>query len=139
MKRSFVAMSALIFVGACATEQAPTRAKNYADVVVERVRQAQAETRFMLRLNPSACECPPFEVKLGETWQRAEVLAADAEEPVVAALDTLMTARVEGRDRRVFAIEGRIEDTVLRCGRGGLYVSLVPTALVTAPTGSTTP
>jgi len=129
-----LALAGLVVVtlGACATQEAATRARNYADLVVERVKLAQGERRFLLRLNPSACECPPFEVKLGETWQRTEVLAADADEPVVAALDTLMTARVEGRDRRVFAVDGRLEGNVFRCGRGGLYVSLVPTALVGA-------
>jgi len=116
---------------ACGSSPEPRRVETYVDKVESRVLLAADETHFLLRHNPAEeCGCPPFEVKLGERWQRVE-LAGDEDDPVIVALAELVTPDAAGaRDRRVFAVEGRLDREVGLCGRGGLYVSLVPTALV---------
>lgn len=116
----------------CASDPAPVRIETYVDRVQGRVQSALEEPRFLLRHNPAAeCGCPAFELKLGAVWQRVE-LAAEEDDPAVMALQQLIEPVLDtrARDRRVFEVEGRLEDAVGLCGRGGLYVSLVPTALV---------
>jgi len=122
------------------------RAQTYVDRVEARVKAALEEVNFLLRHNPAGeCGCPPFEVKLGERWQRVEI-GGEEDDPAIVALRQLAEAPVSppaalaeappgergtgSRDRRVFEVEGRLEEGVGLCGSGGLYVSLVPTAVV---------
>jgi|GEM_PF-4480604 len=115
---------------------APTtkRAETYVDRVQARVQAALEEVHFLLRHNPTGeCGCPPFEVKLGDRWQRVEI-GGEGDDPALAALrqvaDSAYGKSREARDRRVFEVEAHLEEGVALCGRGGLYVSLVPTAFV---------
>lgn len=109
---------------------APRRAPTYVDRVRERVRAASDAGSYLLRYNPAAeCGCPPFEVRLGEVWQRVEI-GGDEEDPVIVGLAEVAQKKSEGRERRVFEVEGQLQDLVALCGRGGLYASLVPTALL---------
>lgn len=112
--------------------QAPRRAPTYVDRVRERVRDASDAGSWLLRYNPAAeCGCPPFEIRLGEVWQRVEI-GGDEEDPVIVGLAEVAQKKGEpgGRERRVFEVEGQLQDIVSLCGRGGLYASLVPTALL---------
>ena len=129
------ALTALALAGAlgCGSSPTPKRVQTYVDRVEARVVAAAEDTRFVLRHNPAEeCGCPPFEVKLGDRWQRVEI-AGDVEDPVIVALAELVAPAggdPSARDRRLFEVEGRLDREVGLCGRGGLYVSLVPTALV---------
>ena len=96
---------------------------------------ALEEVRFVLRHNPAGeCGCPPFEVKLGDRWQRVEI-GGEEDDPAIVALRQVAEAApgndgAATHDRRLFEVEARLDEGVALCGRGGLYVSLVPTALV---------
>lgn len=95
------------------------------------MRAALEAPSYRLRYNPAApCGCPPFEVKLGEVWQRVEI-GGEEDDPVIVALGELARQSDPGaRDRRVFEVEGQLQDLVALCGRGALYASLAPTALL---------
>ena len=130
----------------CASPRSALRAEaTYVGKVEARVKAAQEEARFVLRHNPAAaCGCPPFELKLGTQWQRVEIIGGEADDPTVLALAEIseQPPAVGQRDRRVFGVEGQLEERVALCGRGGLYVSLVPTAFlgeVVAPPGAASP
>lgn len=149
--------SAALLLATLACQSSTTRPvrETYVDRVEARVVLAREEPTHILRHNPAvACGCPPFEVKLGEHWQRVE-LGGELDDPVIvelleaAGVDDVLgprggpavlgIARVEReRDRREFEIEGSLSDEIALCGRGGLYVSLVPTAFV-GVVGESTP
>lgn len=124
-------MAALGLGAACASAPAPSREPTYVDRVQARVRAALDAPSYRLRYNPAAqCGCPPFEVMLGEVWQRVEI-GGDEDDPVIVALGELAQQSEPGaRDRRVFEVEGQLQDLVSLCGRGALYASLAPTALL---------
>jgi len=119
-------------VGCGSAPPTERREPTYVDRVQERVRAALEAPSHRLRYNPAAqCGCPPFELRLGEVWQRVEI-GGDEDDPVIVALAELAqrTAEPGARDRRVFEVEGQLQGGVALCGRGGLYASLVPTALL---------
>jgi len=116
----------------CATS--PERGEpTYRDRVERRVELAWEEARFVLRHNPTTCNCPPFEVRLGATWQRVELVASSGEpedDEVIAELGRLVeTSEAEGSLLNV-TVMGRLEEALGECGRGALFVSLVPVGLV---------
>lgn len=136
-------VSALALIG-CASAPEPRGVATYADVVRARVEAAKSESSFALRHNPAACNCPPFEVRLGSTWQRVELVtqAPDGEEdPVILALRQVVERHTLSgrRERGELRVQGRLEDTLGTCGRGALYVSLVPLALEEEPAGDVAP
>lgn len=119
--------AATLALGACASSppQKP-RTAAYLRIVEQRVEVAREQPSFVLRHNPTACDCPPFEVLLGETWQRVELVGVDEEDATILAIDAAIDTRPEAE----VTIEGRLDGDLQTCGRGALYVSLVPTALV---------
>ena len=123
---------AAVLAAACASQETKKpRVENYVDRTLVRVQAALEEKHFLLRHNPAAeCGCPPFEVKLDARWQRVEIGGDEDDEAIVALVQAAEGAPAEGRDRRVFEVEARLEESVALCGRGGLYVSLVPTAFL---------
>lgn len=82
---------------------------------------------FEVRYNPCPCDCPPFEVRLGNQWLRAALRPADDEPPtselVAAAAEDLAAGRVSR-----YALIGSIDDTVRRCATNALVVRLDATA-----------
>lgn len=137
MVRGAVCAGALWMSACGSAAPAPRPAETYLDRVEARLATAREETRFVLRHNPApSCGCPPFEVRLAETWQRVQ-LGGEPDEPAIIALLQVTGLDADGapppegeRDRRSFEVEGLLGDEVALCGRGGLYVSLVPTAFV---------
>lgn len=138
--RALIVAATLAFgaaAGGCGSAPAaPKRAETYVDRVAARVLATIDEVRFVLRHNPAGeCGCPPFEVKLGDRWQRVEI-GGEEDDPAIVALRQVAEAVPGGdrdaaaRDRRLFEVEARLDEGVALCGRGGLYVSLVPTAFV---------
>ena len=63
---------------------------------------------------------------LGDTWQRGQLVEVEADDPVVMAIETSLEERPDAE----LTIEGRVDNDLLTCGRGMLYVSLVPSAFV---------
>jgi len=96
---------------------------SYEDVVRQRIEAASDTATHTLRLNPTACRCPAFEVALGAHWQRVD-LAVD--EPTLVAL--LEAAKAEpDQVGRTYVVEGSLTDAVGTCGAGTLFVTLEPT------------
>jgi hypothetical protein len=128
--------SVLVSVTLAACGATPVRVEplGFLERVRERVELAQEQTRFEVRHNPVACDCPPFEVRLGLVWQRVEFVAqAESDEPVFAELARLLEAADAGKPIPNLSVMGRIEPEIGRCGQGALYVSLVPMELEPGP------
>ena len=112
-------------LAACASTpaaQGAPRTAAYLRAVSARVEVARDEQRFVLRHNPAPCDCPAFEVRLGDVWQRVE-LVGDADDPTILAVDNQIQLRPESE----LTVVGKLEPELATCGRGTLSVSLVPT------------
>ena len=97
----------------------------YEDVVRQRIEAASDNATHTLRLNPTACRCPPFEIALAAHRQRVDVVVDDPEEPSLVAL--LEAAKAESDQvGRTYVVEGSLTDTVGTCGAGTLFVTLEP-------------
>jgi hypothetical protein len=61
-----------------------------------------------------------------------EIAGVDESDPVVLALRDHIARRAlaSTRDRARFRVEGRLESRLGSCGRGSLFVSLVPSGLI---------
>ena len=89
-----LALAAVATIG-CATT--PTSPRDYArDRLETVVDQHKAGTSFRVRLNPAACDCPPFELRLGEVWYRAFLEPPDDDGPVGALRVRLLEAESAG-------------------------------------------
>jgi len=129
-RRHLRTLALCLALAACAS--APPRAPKsatYLRAVEARVEAASDTTRFVLRHNPATCDCPPYEVKLGEVWQRVELVGVDEDDATLQALDVAVS---QAPDAEV-VIEGHLDSELATCGLGTLYVSLVPTAFVGEP------
>ncbi|MBM4342291.1 MAG: hypothetical protein FJ100_02815 [Deltaproteobacteria bacterium] len=71
---------------------------------------------LQLRFNPALCNCPPFEVRVGERWWRAELSSPDAE-ALAAWIDYLAAAAGDVLPVAV-AVEGALERDILRTSTG---------------------
>ena len=69
-----------------------------------------------LRWNPAPCVCPPFEVRLGSSWVRAELQARDTEK-IQQWTAFLTTTPPEALPVPV-AIQGRLEPGIFRLANG---------------------
>lgn len=79
----------------CATT--PTSPRDYArDRLETVVDQHKAATSFRVRLNPAPCDCPAFELRLGETWYRAFLEPPGDDGPVGALRVRLLEADSTG-------------------------------------------
>jgi len=108
------------------TEEA-TPATSYEGVVRQRIEAAADTAPHTLRLNPTTCRCPAFEIALGDHWQRVDLALDDPEDPTLTAL--LEAAKDEAdQTGRTYLVEGTLTDTVGTCGAGTLFVTLEPTA-----------
>ena len=90
-----------------------------ANQALERV-EARAEAhatddKFMLRLNPTQCDCPEFEVLLDETWSRVYLEPKDPEGPAEAARQALAASPGPGLPRTVQVV-GRLSKSVRTSG-----------------------
>ena len=101
----------VIAVAGCARPNGPT------DATPESASQTTVDqTSFEIRHNPAPCDCPPFEILVGDHWIRVFV---DIEEsPELASLrngDPLATATIEGKlTERERPAENGVEYRVLR-------------------------
>lgn len=120
------ALVGLVLAGCGSSPTVKPRTAAYLRVVEARVAAASESTRFVLRHNPAACGCPPFEVQLGDTWQRAELVGVEPDDTTILGLE----AKLEAHPDAEMTIEGRLDGELATCGRGMLYVSIVPSALV---------
>jgi hypothetical protein len=73
-----------------------------------------ASQPLLLRFNPAACDCPAFEVKVGERWLRAELQGGDAVHGWIAWIARSPSDTLPLR----CTVRGRVEREVLRTLQG---------------------
>ncbi len=100
------------------------RSPGYLEIVEARLAEHGDSGPWTLRFNPAPCSCPAFEVLLGESWHRV-AFDADEEDPLMVRLAE-QSALPEGRESTLWRLGGRLLLQATRCGRGALYVTLVP-------------
>ena len=136
-RRALLALATAAGLAAAACSGAPTApapdpAVAYAERVLARIAAAREAPSFTLRFNSSSCDCPPFEIDLGGVWHRVAFAGAEADDPVIVALDEAATAARAGRGPSTWQVQGSLEDALTTCARGALVVPLSPTAVVPA-------
>lgn len=89
-----------------------------------RILVAQDAPAVWLRLNPSTCGCPKYEVRLDGVWHRAVFAVTDPDDEVMAAIAAAETAD----PLQVWPLQTGIDSALSTCARGALVVSLSPTA-----------
>ncbi|MCB9727323.1 MAG: hypothetical protein H6744_00755 [Deltaproteobacteria bacterium] len=127
-----VSMAAALAAGCATARPAPSLsdpAPDYAALVRERIVAANEDRVHTLRFNPAACGCPPFEVLLGEVWQRVTFDVSDDQDPVLVELRAATAASPRREAGRTWQVQGRLDTSLITCGRGALVVTLRPTAL----------
>lgn len=122
----------LALAGCASTPPRTPKSAAYLRAVEARIATAGDTTRFVLRHNPTSCDCPPYEVRLGDVWQRTELVGIDEDDATLLALEVAIGQAPESE----VAVEGRLEGDPATCGLGTLYVSLVPTAFVGDPSAA---
>lgn len=83
-----------------------------------------------LRWNPAPCACPPFEVRLGSGWLRAELQASETEK-IQQWTAFLTTTPFEALPVPV-AVQGRLERGIFRLANGN-FACRVEVVEVTGP------
>jgi len=75
-----------------------------------------------LRYNPVSCNCPPFELRLGQHWLRAELAGAEGEK-YASWLAWLSLTPLEALPTAVKA-KGTVERELLRTSQGNYAVRI---------------
>ena len=76
---------------------------------VSAIAKAHADdAEFVVRLNPPACDCPPFEVRLDGVYRRAFLEPADPEGPVATLRASLEAAATRGEATATATVAGRL-------------------------------
>ncbi len=104
-----LALTGLISVGCAST---PITAADYAkDRLEALIDQHKTATSFQVRLNPATCECPPFEISLGDAWHRSFLEPPDETGPVGRLRNRLLEAESQGlvaRARVIGVLSGSV-------------------------------
>lgn len=108
MKR-YLTILVVLLCAACASSSAKPGEEATAEPVVE-------QTQFKVRYNPADCACPPYEVQVGDRWQRVFFDIEDRTQidalQNASALETLViSARLTDREQ---AAENGVRYRVVR-------------------------
>lgn len=99
---TILAILAVSAFAACASQDATPEDAGVAEPVI-------AQTQFIVRFNPAPCDCPPYEIQIGEQWQRVFFEVEDrAEIDALREADPLATLLISARltDRQRVAENG---------------------------------
>ncbi|MEZ4267416.1 MAG: hypothetical protein R3F39_13635 [Myxococcota bacterium] len=132
------ALVAVALFAACASSRGgkpslTAPAPDYAETVRQRLLEANDTRVFTLRFNPAACGCPPFEVHLGEVWQRVAFDVSNEEDPVLVALREATAKQPRRGAGHTWIVQGRMDSSLITCGRGALVVTMRPIAFGPPP------
>lgn len=117
MKRSLLLLAALVL--SCSQ---PDARKELLASTSQRLQDSLADAPASLRYNPVDCDCPPFEVRIGERWVR--VLPTANEDPESAIAELLVRARADWQDGNIETYEIPLEldsSSARFCGNGTPY------------------
>lgn len=78
---------------------------------------------FTIRYNPTYCDCPQFEVQLGELWFRVNLESSLAEENFYKFLQKAKERLAEGRVEK-YKVKGKLNPTPGACESKALYFTL---------------
>jgi hypothetical protein len=128
------ALAAALLMSACASARSDkpslsAPAPDYAQTVRARLALASSQRDFTVRFNPAACGCPPFEVRLADVWQRVAFDVSSEDDPVLVALRDATASSARREPGQTWDVQGRLDSSLITCGRGALVVTLRPTAL----------
>jgi hypothetical protein len=87
-------LAALAGPGCATTPRTP--ADHARDRLETAIDQHRDQRSFRVRLNPVPCDCPPFEVLLGDAWRRAFLEPPGDDGPVGALQTRLLEAETRG-------------------------------------------
>ncbi|MGM0576666.1 MAG: hypothetical protein ACQEXJ_13135 [Myxococcota bacterium] len=111
-------------------EEAP---QTYDAKVRARLEVAREERVHVLRHNPTTCGCPPYELRLDGHWHRVAFDAPDEDDPALLALQEAVAADAGREAGRQYVMQGKLDSTLVTCGRGAIVVTLDPTAFGPPP------
>ncbi len=89
---------------------------------------------FAVRLNPAPCDCPNFEVLLGDAWHRVFLEPADLDGPVPALRAALELANQRGEIPGSATVSGKLSGSLKRAPNG-LYCVQLKVLAVCGPAG----
>ncbi len=116
-----ILLGALGWVG-CGAEAVGRAEPNPLRQVLEQdVAKVDRSAPLQLRYNPARCQCPPFELRLGSRWVRAELLPTD--ERMLKWYRHLSAQPPENWPLPVL-VRGRVEREVLRTISGDYAVRI---------------
>jgi hypothetical protein len=94
----------------------------------EEVRQAAkvtaAQTHLVLRYNPVACACPPFELQVGSRWVRVALEGVKEVESAAGKLAAKAAADNKRGSISHYKIKGELDDKLRRCAGRAIYMLL---------------
>lgn len=119
----------LALVGAsCGPVQAPAVVANPVRHSLDQQLALARKHPPLLRFNPALCNCPPFEVRVGQRWWRAELGGADAE-ALAGWIDFLGSSAGDTLPVPV-VVEGTLERDILRTATGAYALKVDVTRIV---------
>jgi len=112
----------------------PEPAIAYGELLRERLTAARAEERvYRVRHNPTTCDCPAYELALGDVWYRVSFGNTDPGSTAMRALAEATRAATRDDRVSVWYLGGTLEAAVMTCARGAAVVILVPNAFWSEP------
>ena len=115
--------------GSRPTQKAPDTS-NYLSKVRERIRASRsAEAIYDVRINPTHCGCPRFELRLEGLWHR---LALEGDLDDEGSI-TRVLSDADPMTLKIYRVQGQLRDTLDTCAQGTLYVTMTPLALDESP------
>ena len=89
---------------------------------------------FTLRLNPAPCDCPPFEILLGDAWHRTFLEPIDPTGPVPPLQASLEHANERGDIPGTATVSGKLSGGLKRAPNG-LFCLQLKVLAVCGPAG----
>ena len=128
-----VALTALLLwlpVAACSGSPAKVEANPVRRQLEDALAALDSNAPLPLRFNPAPCDCPVFELRLGERWLRADLEAGDGER-LAAWIAWLGQTPPEALPVGV-QVRGRPERELLRTAQGA-YAARIEVAEIVEP------
>jgi len=100
--------------------------------IEQAIKALPASEPLRLRYNPAACNCPVFELRIGDRWRRASWSNADAE-PFAETMKAI-TASDPERWPIHLLVQATVDPDIARTAQGDYAVRFEVTKLLSGPT-----
>jgi hypothetical protein len=119
-------MAALVAMACSAT---PVQQANPLRRELEQALAIATKQPLEVRWNPAPCPCPPFELRLGERWLRAELTAATVDPEAFATWLRWLNGTAPEALPVAVEVEGRVDNELVRAVQGGYAVRIEVSAV----------